>query len=473
MLTIQHGRGRKGRRLLGRGFQRREFLCLGALGGMGLSLPTLLRAGAARASDSRTHDGDGSFGRAKRCILVFLNGGPSQLDTWDMKPDAPAEVRGELKPIATNVPGIQASELLPLLSQQVDKFKIVRSVTHPCSVHTTGVYTMLTGTVHATPNVDQTRALPEDHPHLGSIVSRWRGGDNELPPFVTLPTMFEAPPVEGIWAGQNAGFIGRRYDPFVIRGDKQSAEFMAPAVELPGDISVGRLDDRRALLGRLNDRAEGGRSGDLDTFYEQAFALLASGRVREAYDLGREPEAVRDRYGPHLFGQGLLLARRLVEAGVGLTTVYWIDPTPPGFGGGEYDSHGRIYYHMRERLLPPTDQALSALFDDLDERGLLDDTLVVVMAEFGRTPRINKDAGRDHWPQLQSILLAGAGVSGGQVYGASDRIAALPTVDPITPPDLTQTILHLLGVPRDLELHDQQGRAFRACSGDVIPELYA
>ncbi|MEZ6072845.1 MAG: DUF1501 domain-containing protein [Pirellulales bacterium] len=458
---------------------RRDFLRLGALGASGLSLPALMQAGAVRASEADGLDGNPSFGRAKRCLLVFLNGGPSQLDTWDMKPEAPAEVRGELKPIATNVPGIQCSELMPLLSQQVDKFKLVRSVTHPCSVHTTGVYTMLTGTVHATPKVDQTRALPEDRPHLGSIVARWRGdGRDELPPFVTLPTLFEAPPVEGIWAGQNAGFLGRRYDPFVIRGDKATAEFVAPALELPSNVSAGRLGERRELLAQVNDRADEAvrdraRGGDVDTFYDQAFSLLASGQVREAYNLDHESESVRDRYGRHLFGQGLLLARRLVEAGVALTTVYWIDPTPAGFGGGEYDSHGRIYYHMRERLLPPTDKALSALFVDLDERGLLDDTLVIVMSEFGRTPQINKDAGRDHWPHLQSILLAGAGISGGSVFGASDRIASLPTADPVTPADLTQTILHLLGVPRDFEIHDQQGRAFRACGGMAMPGLYA
>jgi hypothetical protein len=471
MLTIQHRLRQEGRPLL-----RRDFLRLGTLGGMGISLPTVLRAGVTPAATDGSAR-DQTFGRAKRCILVFLNGGPSQLDTWDMKPDAPAEVRGELKPIATNVPGIHASELLPLMAQQVDKFKIVRSVTHPCSVHTTGVYTMLTGTIHPTPNVDQLRALPEDHPHLGSIVAKWRAGGGEVPPFVTLPTLFEAPPVDGIWPGQNAGLIGRRYDPFVIRGDKQTAEFVSSSVELPSDVGVERLDGRRTLLEELNDRAQNnaavGPAGQLDTFYEQAFSLLASNRVRAAYDLSCEPDKLRDRFGRHLFGQGLLLARRLIEAGVSLTTVYWIDPTPPGVGGGEFDSHGRIYHHMRERLLPPTDQALSALLVDLSERGLMDDTLVIVMAEFGRTPRLNKDAGRDHWPQLQSILLAGAGISGGSVYGASDRIAALPSADPVTPPNLAQSILHLLGVPADLELHDQRGRAFRGCGGTVIRELYA
>jgi hypothetical protein len=438
---------------------------------MGLSLASLLRAGAARANVG------GSFGRAKRCILVFLNGGPSQLDLWDMKPEAPAEVRGELKPISTVVPGIQISELLPLLARQVDKFKIVRSVTHPCSVHTTGVYTMLTGTIHRTPVVDQTRALAEDHPHLGSIVARWRGAGGDLPNFVTLPKYFEAPPVDGIWPGQNSGFLGKRYDPFIVEGNKETAQFAAPGLVLPGEVGVERLDDRRALLSQLNRRTRTKqverRAGELDTFYQQAFSLLTSSRAQAAFDLTRESEQTRDRYGRHLFGQGVLLARRLVEAGVPLATVYWIDPTPAGAGGGEYDSHGRIYYHMRERLVPPTDRALSALFADLDERGMLDDTLVVVMGEFGRTPRINPDAGRDHWPHVQSILLAGAGITGGAVFGASDRVAGEPSHDPIPPHDLAQTILHLLGVPADFELHDAQGRPIRASQGTAVAGLCA
>ncbi len=439
---------------------------------MGLSLPSLLRAGAARATSAQ-----GSFGRAKHCILVFLNGGPSQLDLWDMKPDAPVEVRGELKPIATNVPGIQISELLPLLARQVDKFKIVRSVTHPCSVHTTGVYTMLTGTIHGTPTVDQTRALAEDHPHLGSILAKWRGTAGELPTFVTLPRLFEAPPVDGIWPGQNAGFLGRRYDPFIVQGNKETAEFTAPGLELSPDVGAERLEDRRTLLAQLNRKARraqaSGQLEQLDTFYQQAFSLLTSSRAQAAFDLSRESPRTRDRYGRHLFGQGLLLARRLIEAGVPLATIYWIDPTPPGAGGGEYDSHGRIYHHMRNRLVPPTDRALSALFVDLAERGLMDDTLVVVMGEFGRTPRINKDAGRDHWPHVQSILLAGAGISGGSVFGASDRFAAEPSDHPIPPHDLAQTILHLLGVPADLELRDAQGRPIRASQGTPVAGLCA
>lgn len=452
--------------------QRRRFLEIGASGVAGLSLPTLLRARSARAET-----GDASFGRAKRCLFIFLNGGPSQLDMWDMKPDAPAEVRGELNPIATNVPGIQVGELLPLTAQHCDKYKIVRSVTSENTVHTTGVYTMLTGARHLTPMVDQLRAKPEDHPHLGSIIAKALGWKNGVPPFVCLPSLFKAPPVEGIWPGQNAGFLGQRYAPFVVEGEKLTAIYKTPALESRDDLSARRLQDRQQLLRRI-DRGLGiaessDQFGQIDTFYEQAFSLVGSSHVQRAMDLNREPAKVRDRYGRHLFGQGILLARRLMEADVRIATVYWNDPKPAGAGGGEYDSHGRIYHHMRNRLVPPTDQALSALFEDLAQRSLLDDTLVVITSEFGRTPRINAGAGRDHWPWAQSILLAGAGITGGTVFGSTDRHAAYPATNPVTPPDLAQTLFHLLGVPADLQLQNHEGRAVMASLGTVMPALFA
>ncbi len=447
--------------------RRRALLDLGGLGALGLSLSVLKRAQADGGSVDKT------FGRAKRCILVFLNGGPSHLDTWDMKPNAAAEVRGELTSIETSVPGIRTCELLPQLAQHVDQLKIVRSVSHSCSVHTTGVATMLTGVQHATPNVDQTRALPDDPPHLGSIFSSWRGWKNHLPPFVSLPTLFQAPPVTGIWPGQNAGFLGRRHDPLVIRGDKQTARFDLQDVVYAEGLSPGRIKDRRSLASQFDtgwSRREQ-QFADLDVSYQQAFDLLHSSGLKTAVDLDREPTKTRERYGQHLFGQGLLLARRLVDSGLPLVTVYWIDPTPAGEGGGEFDSHGRIYHHMRQRLFPPADRALAALVGDLTERRMLDDTLLVVMSEFGRTPRINAQAGRDHWPHAQSILLAGAGITGGTIFGATDDIGAFPTSDPIPPEDFAQTLLHLLGVPSDLLLHDNFGRPIPASRGTLIPGL--
>lgn len=438
----------------------------------GMSLPML--SGAALAGAAATGvDLRGSFGRAKRCIFVFLNGGPSQLDTWDMKPEAPAEVRGELKPISTRTPGIQVSELLPRMATLTDRFKIVRSVTHTASVHTTGVYTMLTGTHHRTPKIDQTVIQPDDHPHLGAVVSSQFGWRQGTPPFLCLPTLFRAPPVEGVWPGQTAGFLGRRFDPVVVEGEKQTARFRLSEADLPLDLTVARLAARRSLFRHLNDP----RSQDTPALRgwgemnDQAWSLLESPNFRHVVNLEREPPSMHERYGRHLFGQGLLLARRLSEAGVPFVTVYWIDPTPAGPGGGEFDSHGQIYRHMRDRLMPPADRALAALFEDLWERGLHEDTLVVVLSEFGRTPQINKDAGRDHWAEAQSILLAGAGITGGTVHGATDRHAAFPISDPVSPPDLGQTILHLLGVPADLELRDPQGRPVRASQGRVDEKL--
>lgn len=455
--------------------RRRALLELGTLAVTGLSLPELLHAREARAEASGASGLDRSFGRAKRCILVFLNGGPSHIDSWDMKPNAPREIRGELASIATNVPGIATCDLLPQLARHVDQFKIVRSVTHSCTVHTTGVCTMLTGVQHATPTVDQTMALPSDPPHLGAIYSKWRGWNEHRPPFVSLPMLFRAAPVTGIWPGQNAGYLGRRFDPLVIQGDKLTAHFELPDVTFADGVSAARLDHRRSLVGQLDSRLAGRgekQLADFDGYSQQAVDLLRSKGLRTAVDVDREPAAVRDRYGRHLFGQGLLLARRLVERGLPLVTVYWIDPTPAGEGGGEFDSHGRIYHHMRQRLFPPMDRGLSALIADLADRRMFEDTLLVVMSEFGRTPRINAQAGRDHWPFAQSVLLAGAGITGGTIYGATDNIGAYPTRDPISPEDLAQTLFHLLGVPADLMLTDNLGRPVPASRGTAVKGLW-
>jgi hypothetical protein len=390
-----------------------------------------------------------------------------------MKLDASADVRGELFPIATKTPGVVASELLPRMATLTDKFRIVRSVTHTASVHTTGVYTMLTGTEHKTPKVDQTVISPDDHPHLGAIVGSQLGWRNGTPPFFCLPSLFKAPPVEGIWPGQTAGFLGRKFDPFVIDGEKQTARYRFSEGDVPSELTSNRLLARQSLSNRL-ERADADQPKSVRTWNEinqQAWSFVDSARVRHATNLDNEAAETHDRYGRHLFGQGMLLARRLLEVDVPFVTVYWNDPSPAGAGGGEFDSHGFIYKHMRQRLMPPTDRALSAIFEDLWDRGLEKDTLVVVLSEFGRTPRINKDAGRDHWPEAQSILLAGAGISGGTVHGATDRDAAFPTADPVTPADLGQTILHLLGINPDLELRDAQGRPVRASQGRVDEKL--
>jgi len=450
---------------------RRDFLQLGGAGVLGLGLPDLLRA----ATRQPNNFGPG-FGRAKRCIIVFLFGGPSQLDMWDMKPQATEEVRGPLKSIATNVPGIQVSELLPLTASIADKYKIVRTVCHYHNEHSAALHTSATGTYYRNITSDVAKWSREDHPHLGAIYAKWRGWVDNIPPFVQLPYVI-GPPMYERWPGQNAGFLGKKYDPIVVRGDKKTADFNLLDIDLPEGLPPARVDDRRSLLQKMNEMfstvERNPQFAEMGTLYQQVYSLLSSSGVRESINLDSESPAIRQQYGQHIFGQGLLAARRLSEAGVPLVTVYWIDPEPAGDGGGEFDSHGKIYHHYPNRLVPPTDRALHGLLTDLDERGTLDETLVVVMGEFGRTPKINGAAGRDHWAQCQSILLAGAGITGGSVYGKSDKNAAYPASNSVPIPDLAQTFLHLMGVPPEFELHQRDGRPLPACRGTVIPELFA
>jgi hypothetical protein len=424
---------------------------------------------------STSSAGQAGFGRAKRCILLFLTGGPPQLDTWDLKPDAPAEVRGELRPIATCVPGIRICELFPRLARQADKYCIVRSVTHSCTVHTPAGYAMLTGASHSSVNATSAKEIrpsPDDHPHLGSLLTHVQSPRGGVPSFVALPEIIKDDAINE-YPGQSGGFLGKRYDPFCIDANVENTTFRVPDLTLPPGMSAERLASRRALLPLLDRqlRAMESRSAfaNLDAHYQRAYALISSPVVQRAFQLDREPDRVRAGYGLHLFGQGCLLARRLLEAGVSLVTVYWHYEGPKD--SPVWDTHANNFPHLRQRLMPPTDQAFASLLDDLAIRGLLDDTLVVCLGEFGRSPRINSNGGREHWPFVQSIVLAGAGIPGGSVYGASDRIGAQPADKPVTPPDLIATFLHLLGVQPDLELHDRSGRPLRACEGTPLRGL--
>jgi hypothetical protein len=441
---------------------RRTLLRLGAVGG--LSLPSFLRAATAPTAP-RDRDG---FGRAKRCLVLFLTGGPPQHDTFDPKPDAPAEIRGEFKPIATRVPGVRFAELCTRLATQADKLCVVRSVTHADTVHTSAGYTMLTGVAHPKANAKSATDIQPgaaDHPHLGSLLAKVRPPASG-PAFVSLPEIIKDAGVNE-FPGQGAGFLGRAFDPFRIEADAQRGGFRLPDVEPQPDVPDARLEERRRLLNRL-DRP--GDTSDHDAFRDRAYDLIRSPAVHRALKLDREPARVRDAYGPHLFGQGCLLGRRLLEAGVPLVTVYWHYEGPDD--SPVWDTHENNFRHLRERLLPPTDRAVAFLLEDLSARGLLADTLVVVMGEFGRSPRVNGKAGREHWPQVQSILLAGAGVKAGGAYGSSDRTGGYPAELPVSPVDLTATFLHLLGVPSDVEVHDRAGRPYRACHGSPIRGLF-
>jgi hypothetical protein len=448
------------------GYSRRDFLRVGGLGAFGLAWPNLLQA-----IEKAPRNAPPSFGRAKRCILLFLTGGPPQLDTWDMKPSAPERIRGELKPIATKVPGLFISELFPQLAQRAERLCVVRSVTHDDRTHTSAGYTMLTGVPHPLANAMDAKMVqpsPGDHPHLGALLAKARPSQSGAPTFAALPEIIKDANVN-LFPGLDGGLLGNEYAPLQIEANAERTAIPLPEVLLPRGGKAERLRARQELLAQL-DRgqplARRPAARDMDHWYQKAFSVLQSAAVARAFDLAAESQETRDRYGTHLFGQGCLLARRLVEAGVALVTVYWHYEGPDD--SPVWDTHENNFAHLRKRLMPPTDMAFAALLDDLAGRGLLDETLVICMGEFGRSPLVNNKAGRDHWAAAQSIALAGAGVPAGTVYGSTDREGGYPADKPVTPADLTASFMHLLGIPADFEIHNRAGRPFRACQGSPV-----
>jgi hypothetical protein len=452
---------------------RRDVLQVGGLGALGLALPQAFGLENATANNG--------FGRAKACVLIYLFGGPSHIDLWDLKPDAPDGFRGEFRPIDTNVPGIRICEHLPRLAKQADKYCLIRSMTHPHPRHGWGLYYMLTGNRHSRPDLDAP-PTPDDAPGLGALVSRL-GNDQKrtAPAAVTLPRWNRFLDLPNDYAGEKAGFLGSGYDPWLVKslGDGQS--FSLAELELPLDVSPGRLAERRDLLVAVDAAIArwGDSSRAYDTMQARAYKLLSSRAVRSAFDLEREPAGLRERYGRHPFGQGLLVARRLVEAGSVLVQVNWhndgSDVKSPF-----WDTHKDNFNTLKGKLLPPLDESLSALLDDLQQRGLLGSTLVLVMGEFGRTPRIGQvvmnaatdKAGRDHWPHAYTVLAAGGGIRSGRVHGASDNRAAFVKDDPVTPPDLQATVLHALGIRPGSIVTDRQGRPHAASEGTPVVGLF-
>jgi hypothetical protein len=457
------------------GMTRREVLQAGSLSLLGLSLPALIRARQAEAA-ARAPAAQATRGKAKACIVLFLMGGPPQHSTWDPKPDAPAEVRGEFKPIATAVPGIQIGELMPHTARLTDRICLLRAIASNDNAHSSSGYFMLTGQPHQPMNFENANpGAPNNYPSLGGIVRRLRQNQPGLPAAITLPhRIFNTN--GSVWPGQDAGFLGRGADPWLFTCQPAASNFRIPDFALPVDVSASRLDSRRSLLERVNRRLDtAARSDVLGAFDQQtrkAFDLLRSPRSREAFLLGREPDRVRDRYGRSPFGQSVLLARRLVEAGVSLVQVNWYRGPDEPEDNPCWDSHTKESLRLRTVLLPPTDRAYSALLEDLSHRGMLDETLVVCMAEFGRSPRINRAAGRDHWGYVYSAALAGGGVRGGQVHGASDAVGGLPKSGRVQPHDLTATIFHALGYRPDTEIRDNQGRPFPISRGEVIRQVF-
>lgn len=440
---------------------RREMLRIGGLGAFGLTLPQMLAASETARK------------KPKSCIILFLLGAPPQHDTWDPKPDAPPEIRGDLGVIRTATPGLIVGETMPKTAAMTDKIAVLRAVQTDDNAHSSSGYYMTTGVPHVPVGVENAKpGFPNDSPALGAVVRKLFGNRSALPAAVTLP---EAAANDGnlLWPGQDAGFLGRAHDPWLLPCDPSEAKFRIPGLSLPEEVPPLRFDDRRNLLSHADahfDRIEkAGLPGLYTDRGRKAFELIASPLARKAFDIEAEDPKTRDRYGRHRFGQSCLLARRLVESGVPLVRVNWTR-VPDAPNNGHWDTHSKNSEAMK-RLMPMLDQTYTALLTDLADRGLLDDTLVIWTGEFGRTPKINGAGGRDHWGKVFSVALAGGGVKGGSVYGASDKIAAFPKDGLVRPQDLLATVYHTLGIPTDSEIHDSQGRPLAITRGEVVKSI--
>ncbi len=472
------------------GIARREFLQVGFSGFLGLGLPGLLAArGEAQDQAHAQAQTAPRPSRARSLILVFLSGGLSHIDSFDMKPDAPEGIRGEFKPIDTTVAGIRICEHLPELARRADQWAVVRSLSHPHTNHLNATHQILTGQSQPGAFFDKI-ASRDDYPCYAGALDTIRPRADGLPGGIMLPTFLMEGPL--VWPGQHAGFLGPRHDPWQIRQDPNLPDFKVSELALPDGFSVERLARRRSWLDAMEaegdswqarasastsasasaSAANPGGNDPVARQRELAYSLLLSGKVARAFEIQREDPKVRDRYGRHMFGQSLLLARRLVQAGVSIVQV--------NLGRVQnWDTHSGNFKSLKGRLLPPTDQGVSALLDDLAAHGLLDETLVIVTGEFGRTPRIgastgnsNTKDGRDHWSKAFSALFAGAGVRGGQMIGQSDKNGAYPASRPYTPGDFAATIYESLGVDPATELKDRLNRPIRLSYGTPIAPLF-
>lgn len=453
-------------------WSRRDLIKVGGLGLLGLSLPRLLRAeeAAKRAAHPKP--------RAKSVIFLFQWGGPSHVDMFDRKPDAPEGVRGPLASISSNVPGLPLCEGMERVAKIMDKVTLIRSMHHTMKNHNSAGYYALTG--QAPPTDDQRlRDSLDLYPAYGSVIDRLAPVREAVPTFVSYPHVI----ADGsITPGQHASFLGKRHDPMLILQDPNDENFALPELSLPANLSVERLEQRRELQRLIDDQSrlidDSASARGLDAYYEKALAMLNSPKLRQAFDLSREPAMMREAYGRTTYGQGCLLARRLVEAGTKVVTVYFSN----SIGGqstekGGWDTHGfndtRMYEIIPKYHLPITDQTLPTLIHDLEDRGLLDETLVVWFGEFGRTPRINGNVSRDHWPQCYTVLLAGGGVKKGFVYGASDKIGAYPAENMVRPDDLAATIYHLLGIDPATHVYGVGDRPLPIANGQPVLEVIA
>ncbi len=435
------------------GLPRRDFLQLGLGGTLGLGLPGLLRLKAAEAATARK-----PAAARTNCIMIWLDGGPSHYETFDPKPDAPAEIRGSLGAIPTAVPGLQFCEALPALAKVADKVTVVRSICHKDPNHGGGNHYMMTG---ARPPVPVAcGAFVSFHPSFGSVVSHHRGLGNGMPAYLSLPRASRS-------GGPN--FLGGKHAPFVVNGNPNDLKFQVRDVALPPEISEGRAASRRDLraaldrMARYEDRLAEDPAVEFDSYYRQGVDLVLSPPAQAAFDIHREDEKVRDRYGRNDLGQRLLLARRLIEVGVSWLTVY----------SGGWDHHTKLFESYKGEQVRKLDQGVAALLADLDARGLLDTTLVLLLGEFGRTPKVNKDAGRDHWPHAMSVLMAGAGIPRGQVVGATDAKGYYASESVYRPEDFAASVYTKMGIDHAQILHTNTGRPVQLVNnGRLIKELF-
>lgn len=443
---------------------RRGVLQVGSLGlaGLGLSLPGLL---ANEDSEQRRIKP-----LADNCILLFLNGGPSHLDMWDMKPNAPDGIRGEFQPIATSLPGYQLSEHLPRLARQMHRATVVRSMNHSVNnSHAAAVYASLTGHDRGEQGGG---ARPTDHPCLGGIMARLRPTAPTVLPQVHLPYMTKegagGPPQPGFFGG----FLGHSYDPLFVLQDPNAADFRVPELTLQNEVSNGRLSARRQLFEATGIASAEGRSAqvEMSRMQERALDILSSETTQRAFRLSEEAASLRDSYGRNIYGQSALLARRLIQAGTRVVTISWAPDA-----NATWDTHGSNFRTLKSTLLPQLDAACSSLITDLDDRGMLDRTLIAVFGDFGRTPKINgNNAGRDHWNFCYSLMMVGGGFQQGLIYGSSDSTGAFPATHPLVPGDIVSTIYRALGVLPTTEIFDQFQRPYRVVpGGEVIADLLA
>ena len=447
---------------------RRHLLKVGGLGLLGLTMPKLLRAEAMKKLTAR----------AKSVIFLFQWGGPSHIDMFDRKPEAPEGIRGPLKGVPSNVPGLHVCEGMERVAKIMDKVTLIRSVHHTMKNHNSAGYYALTG--HPPPSDDQRlRDSLDLYPAYGSMVDKLAPVHEDMPTFVAYPHVISD---GSITPGQHASFLGKRHDPLLVLQDPNSANFNLPELTLPASLTVERLEQRRELQKLIDAQSRmldySAAAQGLDAYYERALAMLNSPKLRKAFDLASEPETMREAYGRTTYGQGCLLARRLVEAGAKFVTVYFSNI----IGGqstesGGWDTHGfnntRMYNIIPKYHLPITDQTLPTLINDLETRGLLDSTLVLWMGEFGRTPKINENASRDHWPQCYTVLLAGGGVKRGYTYGASDKTGAFPAENPVRPDDLAATVYYMLGIDPRTEVYGVGNRPLVIADGKPILDILA